>query len=154
MPYVLRPLAPTDLEAVCVHRLRMFDEAGSPHDALEAMAPEFRAWLEPRLRDGRYFGFAAEHAGSIVAGVGLMEIDWPPHPLHPRDARRGYVLNVYVEYAHRGRGVARALMAAADAEFRRRGLGYAILHATAAGRPLYERIGWAGTTEMAKRLPQ
>ena len=81
-----------------------------------------------------------------------MEIDWPPHPFHPGEGRRGYVLNVFVEPAHRRRGVARAMMAAAEAELVRRGLSYAVLHATEAGRPLYEARGWEATAEMAKRL--
>jgi len=44
-----------------------------------------------------------------------MVLDWPPHPLHPNEDRRGYVLNLYVEPGYRGRGVARDLMRLADA---------------------------------------
>ena len=106
----------------------------------------------PRLADGRYFGFIAEDEGRAVGGVGLMELDWPPHPSHPGDPRRGYVFNMFVEPECRRRGVARALMAAAETEFRRRGIGYAILHASAEGRPLYEADGWRATAEMAKVL--
>jgi hypothetical protein len=43
-------------------------------------------------------------------------------------------------------------MTLAEAEFARRGVGYAILHATEKGRPLYQGMGWNGTTEMAKAL--
>jgi ribosomal protein S18 acetylase RimI-like enzyme len=148
----VRPIRPADLDLICRHREEMFREAGREPAAIAAMAGPFRRWLAPRLEDGRYFGFVAEADGAPIGGVGLMEIDWPPHPLHPLEDRRGYVLNVYVETAHRGRGVARALMAAADAEFARRGIGYLVLHATAAGRALYERIGWSSTSEMAKTL--
>lgn len=104
------------------------------------------------MRDGRYFGFMAEIAGEPVGGVGLMEIDWPPHPVHPDSDRRGYVLNVFVEPAQRGRGIARLLMQISEEEFRKRGLSYAILHATQAGQPLYERLGWGKTSEMARIL--
>jgi GNAT superfamily N-acetyltransferase len=62
------------------------------------------------------------------------------------------VLNVYVEPSHRQRGIARTLMDRAEAEFRGRGLPYAILHATEMGRPLYAGRGWAPTTEMAKAV--
>jgi GNAT superfamily N-acetyltransferase len=148
----LRPVAPSDLDLVCHHRRQMFLEAGTAVENLDAMADPFRRWLEDRLADGRYFGFVAERAEAPVGGVGLMEIEWPPHPAHPLDDRRGYVLNVFVEPEHRGQGVARLLMEAADAAFMQRGLSYAILHATAAGAPLYERSGWARTSEMAKSL--
>ncbi|WP_044564865.1 GNAT family N-acetyltransferase [Azospirillum sp. B4] len=148
-----RPLTPDDLDLVCRHRAAMFRESGRPEAALTAMADPFRGWLEPRLTDGRYFGFILEDAvAAPLAGIGLMEIDWPPHPAHPQDGRRGYVLNVYVEPSHRRQGLAQRLMALAEAEFRRRGITYAILHATSAGRPLYEQAGWAPTTEMARTL--
>lgn len=117
------------------------------------MSSPFAAWLQPRLTDSRYFGFIAEdHNGEPVAGVGLMEIDWPPHPSHPDDCRRGYVLNVYVEPQWRGQGIARALMEESDRVFRARKISYAILHATEAGRPLYEQGGWSQTSEMAKQF--
>jgi GNAT superfamily N-acetyltransferase len=146
----LRQLVPQDLELICRHREEMFKEAGRPLEALEAMREPFRRWLEPKLAGGEYFGFIADLCGKPIGGVGLMVIEWPPHPAHPVDPRRGYVLNVFVEPDHRGRGIARALMEASDAEFAHRGLSYSILHATDAAKPLYRRIGWTGTTEMAK----
>ena len=87
-----------------------------------------------------------------VAGIGLMTIDWPPHPSHPTQDRRGYVLNVFVESSHRRRGLAHRLMALAEAEFAERGVELAVLHATEKGRPLYDELGWRATTEMAKAL--
>jgi len=80
-----------------------------------------------------------------------MVIDWPPHPSHPQDDRRGYVLNMFVEPDYRGQGIATDLMNMADTEFQHRGIRYTILHATSKGRPLYEYLGWSGTTEMAKQ---
>lgn len=148
----LRPISPKDIDLVCRHREEMFREAGKSAENLVAMADPFHRWIEPRLADGRYFGFVAEKANMPIGGVGLMEIEWPPHPAHPMEDRRGYVLNVFVEPIHRSQGVARLLMKASDDEFIRRGIGYAILHATAAGAPLYERSGWARTSEMAKPL--
>jgi len=127
----------------------MFRESGRPPAQVAAMADPFREWLAPRLADGRYFGWIVEEGGAPVAGLGMMEIDWPPHPLHPREARRGYILNVYVEPGFRRRGLARLLMETAQEEARRRGIGYAILHATDQGRALYEALGWTDTAEMA-----
>jgi GNAT superfamily N-acetyltransferase len=148
----IRSISPHDLELICTHRREMFRDAGQPEEILNAFADSFRDWLALRLSAGRYFGFIAEESGEAIGGIGLMEIDWPPHPAHPLDPRRGYVLNLFVEPAHRKRGVAQALLDASETEFRKRGLTCAVLHATAAGRPLYERNGWGTTTEMAKRL--
>lgn len=43
-------------------------------------------------------------------------------------------------------------MALADDAFAERGATYAVLHATAQGKPLYADLGWAGTSEMARSL--
>jgi GNAT superfamily N-acetyltransferase len=130
----------------------MFMASGRSADVVTPMDVPFRAWLEPKLAAGAYFGWIAEAAGVPVGGLGMMEIDWPPHPSHPAQARRGYVLNVYVEPAHRGRGVAGALMRLATDEGRRRGLELMVLHATAMGRPMYEKLGWTQTAEMSLSL--
>jgi GNAT superfamily N-acetyltransferase len=150
-----RPVGPDDLDLVCRHREEMFRASNAPgraEDDLRAMTAAFRQWLEPRLKDGRYFGYIAEIEGAAVAGIGLMIIDWPPHPSHPQEDKRGYVLNVFVEPTHRGRGLARMLMQLGEAEIGRRGVSFAILHATRMGRPLYEKIGWAQTSEMSKPM--
>ena len=150
-----RPVRPDDLELICRHREAMFRESNAPgrsDDMLRTMTASFRSWLAPRLRDGSYFGSIVEEGGKAIAGIGLMLIDWPPHPSHPAEDKRGYVLNVYVEPAHRGRGLAKMLMREAEAEFARRGVSFAILHATRMGRPLYEKIGWAQTAEMSKQM--
>lgn len=150
---ILRPVGPDDLDLICRHRHVMFVESGRPAEVLAAMAAPFRAWLAPRLANGSYFGWMLEDGGVAVAGLGMMVLDFPPHPNHPDEDRRGYVLNVYVEPAYRGRGLATRLMAEAEDEAKRRGLGFLILHATNAGRPLYEGLGWDATPEMAKRIP-
>lgn len=149
---LVRPVVPSDIDLICRHRKEMFREAGSPEANLKAMADPFRTWLAARLNEETYFGFVTEDDGRPIAAIGLMVIDWPPHPLHPNEDCRGYVLNLYVEPLYRGQGIARDLMRLSDAEFARRGITYATLHATAAGRRVYEQIGWASTTEMAKAL--
>ena len=149
-----RPVTPGDLDLICRHREEMFRASNAPgrtDDILREMTAAFRVWLEPRLQDGSYFGYIAEEDGAAIGGIGLMIIDWPPHPSHPNEDRRGYVLNVFVEPSHRGRGLAKMLMQLGEAEFARRGVSFAILHATQMGRPLYEKIGWAQTSEMSKR---
>lgn len=129
----------------------MFAASKKPRNSeLAEMAAPFREWLAPRLLDETYFGFMVEAEETIIASIGLMIIDWPPHPLHPTDDRRGYVLNMFVEPAHRGRGIARDLLSKADRAFADRGIQYAVLHATSMGSGLYENNGWQSTPEMAK----
>ena len=151
MAITARPVAESDLELICQHRERMFAESGRARESLRPMTSAFEQWLAPRLRDGSYFGWMLEDAGLVIAGLGMMVIDWPPHPSHPADDRRAYVLNVFVEAEHRRRGLAKRLMALAEEKARHLGLRYAILHATRQGRPLYETLGWEPTSEMAIR---
>lgn len=148
----IRTLSTHDLDLICRHREAMFRDAGRSGEVLKLMTEHFREWLRPRLKDGSYFGYVMSDDGIPVAGIGLMLIEWPPHPEHPTADKRGYVLNVFVEPGYRKRGLARELMTLAEAEFARRGVSYAVLHATEKGRLLYQGMGWNGTTEMAKAL--
>ena len=148
----LRPVQPSDFDLVCHHREAMFRDMGRDEATLDEMREPFREWLKPRIDDGSYFGFVLEDEGQPVAGVGLLIIDWPPHPIHPPMHQRGYVLNVFVEPTHRRRGIARQLMERAEAELKARGITFAVLHAADAARPLYEDMGWAATTELSKNL--
>lgn len=147
-----RPLGPDDAEMIGFHREAMFLEAGGDPEKLKVMSEHFRPWLEERLDDGRYYGFALRDVDQVVAAIGLMTIEWPPHPSHPTMDQRGYVLNVFVEPTYRRRGLASALMQIAETEFAGRGITYALLHATQVGKPVYEQIGWMGTSEMAKSI--
>lgn len=146
-----RLVTPADLKTICRHRHLMFEEAGSMDNVLAEAAQPFEHWLKARLASGAYFGFIAEEEGQPVAGIGLMTIDWPPHPLHPQDDRRGYILNLYVEKSHRGQGLAKRLMEKADKAFEARGVQYAILHPTDMAKPIYEKLGWKTSGEMVKR---
>ena len=152
MSIAIRPLSSDDLELICVHRVEMFRDAGVGDEALAPMIGNFRPWLAERLADGRYFGFVATDQGTPVASVGLMVIEWPPHPLHPDDDRRGYILNMFVEPSRRRHGLGKRLMQLGDEEFRNRGVKLSVLHATEKGRMLYLALGWSETSEMAKRV--
>lgn len=139
-----------DLDLICAHREKMFSEAGHDVSTIKEMAPHFRLWLRSSLDSGSYFGRVVEADGHPIASIGLMTIGWPPHPLHPSQDKRGYVLNLYVEVAHRRKGVAMGLMKFADSEFDSRGVGYRILHSTKLARPMYDHLGWTPTSELSK----
>jgi ribosomal protein S18 acetylase RimI-like enzyme len=148
----IRVITPMDAVKVTEHRHRMFVDAGKPDDAkLSAMSEAFLEWLRPRIVSGDYFGWFAEEDQQVVSGLGMMTPDWPPHPLH-LEPRRGYILNVYTEPNHRGRGLAKQLTERAMQEARARKLSLTILHATEMGKPLYAKLGFTGTNEMQYHL--
>ena len=105
--YQIRAATPADAAIITHHRRRMFVDAGRQDNRiLDVMAEHFKPWVESRLADGRYFGWLTIEGGKVVAGAGLIILDWPPHPLDPRQDKRGYLLNVYVEPEHRRKRLA------------------------------------------------
>ena len=147
--YPIRQGTLEDLETIVTHRRAMFREMGYPDEAaLGKMSEAFRPWLEQKMRSGEYLAwFAVDAESAIAAGVGLWLMDWPPHMIGP-GARRGNILNVYTRPESRRMGHARRLMDAALDWCRLQGVSTVILHASPAGRPLYESMGFESTNEM------
>ena len=142
----------SDAEVIAEQRLRMFVEMGRPEDErMRAMVVAFVPWVQERLRDGRYLGWLVEQEEQVVAGAGMYLMDFPPHFRDPQPMR-AYLLNFYVAPKARGRGLARGLLKVAVGEARRRGIRVVSLHASEAGRQLYESSGFAASNEMMLNL--
>jgi GNAT superfamily N-acetyltransferase len=148
--YHLRPVRPGDAAVVARHRARMFQEMGEVSGAeVPPLEDAARAQLEPLIDSGEYSGWVIEiETGEVVAGVGVFL-----HRLLPRGRELGlrqeaYVLNVYTDPAHRRRGLSRRLMEELIAWCRGRGITRITLHASDAGRPLYESLDFTPTNEM------
>lgn len=150
--YSNRKIQASDIDLICVHRKRMFLEAGTDSNAIKFMMAPFRKWLENHLANQTYYGFIIEADTGPIGSIGLMTIDWPPHPEHPTEGYRGYVLNLYVENEHRKKGNAKKLMSLADTEFANRHVSFYILHPTEMARPIYESLGWKASGEMVKSV--
>src|SRR5271165_3625949 len=85
-------------------RRRMYVDAGRRDDvSLALMAENFEPWVVRMMEEGKYLGWLTTDNGKVIAGAGLLILDWPPHPLDPRQCYRGYLLNVYVEPEYRRR---------------------------------------------------
>jgi len=147
--YSIRPATLDDAATIAGHRYRMFLDIGD-HDPqkLDEMTEAFGPWLKSRMAAGEYLGWLAMASdGSVAAGLGLWLMDWPPHVLGA-GSRRGNIVNVYTEAAHRRRGLARLLMNAALEWCRANRVDVVILHASKDGRQLYESMGFKPTNEM------
>jgi ribosomal protein S18 acetylase RimI-like enzyme len=138
-----------DAKLITYHRRRMFVDAGrADNQVLDVMSTNFEPWVVKMIEEGKYFGWFTVDAGKVVAGAGLLLLDWPPHPLDPRSTQRGYLLNVYVEPEYRRKKLASHLIEFALAEARRRKIRVVALHSTEEGRRLYESNGFRRTNEM------
>jgi GNAT superfamily N-acetyltransferase len=142
--YHVRAAALADAAHIVEHRIGMFQDMGVSFDARE-LRERFAPWLDHMMRKDVYKGWVAEDAaGTVVAGGGFTIIPWPPGPRYLGD-RLAFVYNVYVQPAHRRRGLAARIMAVMHEWCRREGITSLALNASAEGRPLYESLGYAVT---------
>jgi GNAT superfamily N-acetyltransferase len=147
--YTVRPATPADLDIVLHHRRRMFEDMGfTDPRAMEAMFRSSTPLLSTGLANGRYRGWLVE-AGpeGVVAGGGVIVLDFQSHPIDPRP-QRAWVVNMFTEPAHRHRGLARRLMDVMIDWCRADGMKILYLHASDFGRPLYASLGFEPTNEM------
>lgn len=148
MPEVtIRAAETTDAHVVSGHRDAMFRAMGMDEDAVRAASEPALVWLIAALTDGRYQGFLAEADGVVVGGIGVTWIDLPPN-MHTTSARRGYILNLFVDPAHRGVGVGGRLLERVLEACRESGVDSVALHASDDARQLYESRGFRATNEM------
>ena len=153
--YTIRHATARDAAVVAHHRVAMFREMGEvTSDAVaERLRTASAAALEAALADGSYLGWLALDSDQrVIAGAGVHVKPQLPRPsldgLRIVTAAAPLVVNVYTEPGWRGRGIARALMGAAMAWADAAGCDRLVLHASSAGRPLYESLGFTPTNEM------
>lgn len=150
-PYVLRRATAGDVAVIAHHRVAMFHDMGilpdPDHAPLQAASARY---LDTAIPAADYRGWLIELDGRVVAGGGVVLRPLLPRPGYIDGATEAYVLNVYVEPAHRRRGLARALMEAIVAWCEARHILRISLHASDEGRPLYESLRFTASNEMQR----
>lgn len=147
-PPPLRPATRADLPTLVLHRRLMWEAMGTlaPGQA-DPTEPAYAAWVERLMGEGRLAAWVVDGpAGPMASGcVYLQEV-------HPRPGHPGpwcpYLLSMFTAPEARGRGLARAIVREAVAWSRERSQTRLALHASEAGRPLYESLGFAASPEM------
>jgi GNAT superfamily N-acetyltransferase len=145
----IRKARPSDLGIIMHHRRSMFADMGHRDPTtLSAMLATSEPLFERGLEDGSYQGWLAEGSpGVVVAGGGVIILEFHSHPRDPRP-RRAWIVNMYTEPSFRRRGLARRLMEAMIVWCREVELTSVFLHASDEGRPLYASLGFTPTNEM------
>lgn len=150
----IRLATDADLETVLALRLAFIAELrGTDADAFEPAFVEVtrRYLVDVEAADRIRTWLAEDDAGEPVGIVSVLANDAPPLPEFHL-AKEGYVVNMWVVPKARRRGIARALLDVAIAAAPAEGWRRLYLHATEAGRPLYEQAGfvpderWMGTS--------
>jgi GNAT superfamily N-acetyltransferase len=148
----IREAGVEDLKHIMHHRRAMFEEMGY-RDAGEFHQVDkcSRSYFDEALRTGSYRAWLAEANEKVVGGGGIVIAAWPGYPGENR-AERAWILNMYTEPEARGCGVAKRLVDVMVEWCRRRGFRMVSLHASDAGRPIYESVGFRPTNEMSLKL--
>ena len=157
-PFSIRPATTADAAVIARHRARMFQDMGQlPPAAFDPLRAAAETALAEALVRGDYVGWLLAPEGEaarVVAGAGVQLRDVLPHPVDRGGevgvaaGRHGIVLNVFTEPDWRRRGLAELLMRHVLQWARDQQLDSLVLHASAEGRALYERLGFVATNEM------
>jgi len=157
--FTIRLATPKDVDIIAEHRARMFDEMGEvPPNGFEVLRTKSRARLEELLNRGEYVGWLAIPIGdpdTIVGGAGVQLRYVLPHPVSRTkgensiaEGRHAIIINVFTEPGWRRQGIAQLLLKKIMDWARTEKLDCLVLHASKAGRSLYERLGFVVTNEM------
>lgn len=147
-------MTPDDAPTIARHREPLPPEATEPERArVQASRRAYAAWVRAAVERGTYHGVLGLQGGVVVAGAGLVFLEWGPTPQDPNPLR-ARVSNVFTEPQHRRRGWARRLVLACLDEARARGVRVVTLSASEEARGLYEALGFrSSTTEMLRVEP-
>lgn len=140
----LRRAAVSDAQTIALHR---YPALGPDDEDVTTYA----AWVAEAMARGLYLGWLAEQDGHIVAGSGLLLLEWGPtkQDSHPW---RGRVVNVFAAPSVRRQGIARRLLEEVMHDARRRGIRTLSLATSDMARGLYEQAGFSPSiSEMLRR---
>ncbi|MHB9004634.1 MAG: GNAT family N-acetyltransferase [Coriobacteriia bacterium] len=146
----IRNATSADIPVLTRARRLMFEELDDFESAvLDRVDAEFVIYMEREMAAGRVTGWIAEDTAT-GEWVGALANEWARMPTNPRIGLelRSLLFGLFVKQEYRRRGVARSLVNAAVEAARAAGAGAVQLHASDAGRPLYESIGFSRTSEM------
>jgi GNAT superfamily N-acetyltransferase len=150
-PYI-RLAEPSDAATIARHRALIFRDMGEITDReVEAIFSASTPWLQDLLEKQEYAGWLVIDEHDIVGGGGVILRETGPAPGCNRVGRWGHIANIYIDPAHRRRGLGRLLMQHILQWTKSNQLDRITLTPSNEGRSLYESLGFISTAEM--KLP-
>lgn len=140
-----------ELPRIVEMKVAMFDEAGHGDllgdNAVSMVLNDY----ERLYREGIAAHFVARDNGEIIASAGaFIKSDLPFRYFDP--AIYGFIGDVFTEKTYRNRGISTVLNKDALKWLKTKGVLMVRLLASEAGRPIYVRLGFQPTDEMALNL--
>lgn len=153
---MVRAASILDIPLLARHRAAMFRDMGTlAAGSEEALVRATETYLRDAMPRNEYLAWVAQTAAvppEIIGGAGVQLRPLLPRPgIGSEELELGpeaTVLNVYVEPPWRRCGVAERLLQTVLTALAERRIRRIVLHASADGRRLYERLGFAPTNEM------
>jgi GNAT superfamily N-acetyltransferase len=144
-PFRIRLATAADAPLLARCRVGMFVDMGSVEAASDVAATIARATerlVARAIPAGEWTAWIAEDDdGPLGTGAAILR-ETPPNPVCPEGGTLAYLLNFYTRPDARRRGVSTALVRTCLAWCREQRAVRVTLHASAAGRRVYERLGF------------
>lgn len=112
-------------------------------------------WIARARIVDRYQGFVAEVDDQVIGFVGCQRYQKGyPRIIKPSVLRYGYIWGLYVEPTYRRQGIATRLMQTAIEYLSSIDCTQILLHASQAGQPMYEQLGFQISNEMSLKIDE
>src|SRR5437016_14643501 len=144
----IRRASLNDLGLLVRHRRGMWSDIALFSKAdLDVADRAYRHWATTQMKANRFVGFIVDVDGQPVASgcVWIMQVQ--PRP-NWTGTEAAYLLSMYTEPAHRGRGHGARIVREAIRYAKAREIHVMLLHASPFGESIYQRLGFKRTTEM------
>ncbi len=154
-PITIRPCRREEwpVFAECVYAMWR-DIGTAPQEIKAGWREEILRFMETATHTAQFQGCVAVAGNQVIGSAGgQIWTGLSPQIFQPSYRLRGYLWGVYVAPAYRGRGIAQALTTAVVAHLHSVGCTQVHLHASPAGRPIYEKLGFTQSSEMKLLLP-
>ena len=156
MELTFRPADLPDLELLAESRIRAirtYRRLSETTPLPEGLADAIRDYYQWALAEDVHVTILALAEDRLVATGGIdFRREMPTY--HNPLGMSGHIMNIWTDPDFRGQGIARRILDILTAEAGKRGCLTVSLHATAMGRPLYEKYGFTATDdEMEMDLP-
>ncbi|MEO1210514.1 MAG: GNAT family N-acetyltransferase [Cyanobacteria bacterium J06638_20] len=150
---VIREALQQDEEIIAKYLCQIALELGFPSSSIrQNWLEKTTQFIDYACRELHYKGFVAELSNEVIGSACCQILEL--YPMVSDQYQKGYIWGVYVEPAHRRKGIATQLIQKAMAHLRAIGCTHAVLHASEQGKLLYSRLGYMESNEMGISLAE
>jgi GNAT superfamily N-acetyltransferase len=138
---IIRKASAGDIPAIVHNRVSFLNSMNNCAEPPEGYEQALDAYIRTGMADDSFAAWLAEDEGAIVSCGYICFYVIAPGYSNPT-GRSAYIQNIFTLPEYRCRGLATELVRRLIDEARARGRHRITLHATAQGRPLYEKFGF------------